>query len=178
MANDVTLAHQSYVSDPSGANLNALLGSIRACALRRARRCTGLDAEDIAQQAMIAAWQGLPGYTGGSNITTWVTAITDNKVKTALKQKYSEPKLEPMQAWEVDLHPHSDARPQPMLMVDIFEHLPGCLNEADKDLLLRLQRGESQINIAAALGITPSAFRNRLSRLKQKIIRNSDTFPR
>jgi len=41
-------------------------------------------AEDAAQEALLRIWKGLPGFRGGSRLSTWVYAITRNASLTAL----------------------------------------------------------------------------------------------
>lgn len=41
------------------------------------------DAEDIAQETFLAAWQGLRGYRGGSSLRSWLCAIAWRKARTA-----------------------------------------------------------------------------------------------
>jgi hypothetical protein len=51
-------AHLAYVAAPNQDTLNVLREAVRRFALTITRRCTNLDAEDLAQQVLIAAWQG------------------------------------------------------------------------------------------------------------------------
>lgn len=46
-----------------------------------AMRMTGrpADAQDVVQESMIAAWQHLDGFTGGSSFNTWLTRIVINR---------------------------------------------------------------------------------------------------
>jgi RNA polymerase sigma-70 factor, ECF subfamily len=172
MPSNLNLLHETYVADPIDANLATLLEAVRAFALRRATRATGLDAEDIAQQTVIAVWQALPTYTGGSSFITFVTAIAQNKIKDALRQRYAAPKIEPMQSWEADLHipcntPDERSSVLGEFVDDIFEGLP--INDSDRALLLQLAQGIDRVQIAADLGIGQPALRSRIARLKKKV---------
>jgi RNA polymerase sigma-70 factor (ECF subfamily) len=41
------------------------------------------DADDIAQETFLAAWEGVRDYRGGSGVRTWLCAIAWRKAKTA-----------------------------------------------------------------------------------------------
>jgi RNA polymerase sigma-70 factor (ECF subfamily) len=51
---------------------------------RLALRLTGdrTAAEDIAQEVLVAAWRGLPGFRGDASFTTWLYRITSNAAHT------------------------------------------------------------------------------------------------
>jgi DNA-binding CsgD family transcriptional regulator len=53
--------------------------------------------------------------------------------------------------------------------------LQGEYTVGEKRFMERLASGRSQIEIAADLGITHTALRSRIKRLKKKIIAQSDT---
>src|SRR5215471_12864199 len=41
------------------------------------------DAEDIAQETFIAAWENVQGYRGGASLRSWLCAIAWRKAKSA-----------------------------------------------------------------------------------------------
>lgn len=43
-------------------------------------------AEDLVQETLLAAWQGLDNYRGGSSVGTWLTGILRNKVVDYLRR--------------------------------------------------------------------------------------------
>ena len=43
-------------------------------------RLTAQDAEDVVQQTMMKAWQGLNGFRGESRFATWITRVLMNEV--------------------------------------------------------------------------------------------------
>ncbi len=44
------------------------------------RRLTAQDAEDVVQQTMMKAWQGLDGFRGEARFATWITRVLMNEV--------------------------------------------------------------------------------------------------
>jgi RNA polymerase sigma factor (sigma-70 family) len=172
MAASLDTAYANYSTSPDPSSLEALLGSVRAYALRRARRCANLDADDIAQQVTIAVWQGLSSYTGTAHIKTWVTSIINNKVRDAHRIRYSTPHIEQMEFHELDMQPCLDAAPPGINLTGI---ICGEYTSAERELMRKLSEGTETECIAADLGISPAAVRNRLKRLRRKIVRQSDT---
>ncbi|MCU1247072.1 MAG: hypothetical protein JWQ49_101 [Edaphobacter sp.] len=170
MANNLNSAYAAYRQAPNDSTLGVLLTEVTKHALRLARRNSNLDAEDIAQQTTIAVWQALPTYTDKAAMTTFVTTIVGHKVKDALRQRYSEPKLAPMQSWEVDVHQPDAAPPTRSITINVFDYLPTTLSESDKALIASMTSDKQRTEIAADMGISLRALRSRLSRLKQKII--------
>ena len=69
----------------------ALVVRHRDRVFRVALRLTGspADAEDVAQEALVAAWQALPGFRGDSSVPSWLYRIVVNKARDA--QRRSRP---------------------------------------------------------------------------------------
>jgi RNA polymerase sigma-70 factor, ECF subfamily len=57
-------------------------------AYRVALRLTGNhhDAQDVAQEALIAAWENLPGFRGGSSFSTWLYQIVTRRALNKVRQ--------------------------------------------------------------------------------------------
>src|ERR1700723_3730834 len=55
------------------------------------------DAEDVLQDTMLAAWQGLAGFEGRASIRTWLYRIATNRCLNALRSASRRPAKE----WEV-----------------------------------------------------------------------------
>ena len=58
-----------------------------AVAYRVALRLTGNhhDAQDVAQEALIAAWQNLAGFRGGSSFSTWLYQIVTRRALNKIR---------------------------------------------------------------------------------------------
>lgn len=52
----------------------------RLLSLALQRRLTAHDAEDVVQQTMMKAWQGLDGFRGEARFATWITRVLMNEV--------------------------------------------------------------------------------------------------
>ena len=60
-------------------------------------RLTAQDAEDVVQQTMMKAWQGLDGFRGESRFATWITRVLMNEVFQA-QRKRARMRLEEMES--------------------------------------------------------------------------------
>jgi len=49
------------------------------------------QAEDMTQEIFLRVWKGLPGYHGGSALSTWIYAIARNTCLTELKKRAARP---------------------------------------------------------------------------------------
>ncbi len=49
------------------------------------------QAEDLAQEALLRVWKGLPGYHGGASLSTWIYTIARNTCLTELKKRAARP---------------------------------------------------------------------------------------
>src|ERR1051325_1036653 len=52
------------------------------------------DAEDVLQDTLLAAWQGLEGFEGRSSIRTWLYSIATNRCLNALRAAKRRPAME------------------------------------------------------------------------------------
>jgi RNA polymerase sigma-70 factor, ECF subfamily len=60
-------------------------------------RLTAQDAEDVVQQTMMKAWQGLGGFRGESRFATWITRVLMNEVFQS-QRKRARMRLEEMES--------------------------------------------------------------------------------
>lgn len=60
-----------------------------------------VDAEDLLQEAMIAAWQGLPGFAGRSSLRTWLYQIATNRCLNAIRAEKRRKPPEPVAPFAV-----------------------------------------------------------------------------
>lgn len=147
-----------------------------------ALRLTGnsTDAEDLAEEALIKAIKGLPGFRGGSDIGVWVYKIVMNSWKNHLRSPrlafwrklrgfYSgdgeEPAVDP---------PDPAPGPEPQLesaeRSKAFENAINRLEPQDRAILvLRELDGRSYADIAEILSIPRGTVRSRLSRARDKM---------
>jgi RNA polymerase sigma-70 factor (ECF subfamily) len=78
------------------------------------------DAEDVLQEALLAAWQGLSGFEGRASIRTWLYRIVTNRCLNALRstkrrqaKEWNAPSLQPPEPTRLGevvwLEPYPDA---------------------------------------------------------------------
>src|SRR5262245_3056646 len=55
------------------------------------------DAEDVVQDTLLAAWQGLRGFEGRASLRTWLYRIATNRCLNALRSA----KRRPAKKWDI-----------------------------------------------------------------------------
>lgn len=147
-----------------------------------ALRLTGnaADAEDLAEEALIKAMRGLPGFRGDSDSGVWVSRIVANCWKNQLRS----PRLTfwrrlggfySADGEELAVDP-PDPSPGPELQLEgaarraAFEKVLNTLEPQDRAILvLRELDGRSYTEIAGILSIPEGTVRSRLSRARTKL---------
>jgi RNA polymerase sigma-70 factor (TIGR02960 family) len=114
------------------------------------------DAEDVLQDTLLAAWQGLGGFEGRASIRTWLYRIATNRCLNALRSTSRRPARE----WN---NPHVDP-PEPTRLGEIvwLEPYPDALLEPDGPLgpEARYEQTESiSLAFVTALQILPARQR-------------------
>jgi RNA polymerase sigma factor (sigma-70 family) len=131
----------------------------------------GHDAEDVVQEAMLRAIQGLPGYRGGSS-RAWVLTIVRNTAYTWL-QRHRAQDLQPMSD-DLPQPAHQELSPDAALLNDerrlalqaALGRLPPAYREA---LVLREVEGLSYQAIAEVVGVPIGTVMSRLSRAREQL---------
>lgn len=142
-----------------------------AMAYRVALRLTGdhHDAQDVAQEALIAAWEGLDRFRGGSSFSTWLYQIVTrralNKVTRAkaarsldLLPEVADPAPEPAAEAERDFA--ADAVTEALLALPFPQRTV---------IVLRHFEGLSYADIASVTGATEPAVRSHLFRARRAL---------
>jgi RNA polymerase sigma-70 factor, ECF subfamily len=142
-----------------------------------ARAMTGgsPDAEDLAQEAFIRAWNGLARFRGDSAFRTWLHGIALNVIRT------HRGRLARLRAMLFDRAGAGDRNPIETAAVDerleerlaqrqridrALAQLPAELREA---LVLRDVQGLEYKEIAAALGVPIGTVESRIFRARQRL---------
>ncbi len=112
------------------------------------------DAEDVLQDTLVAAWQGLAGFEGRASIRTWLYRIATHRCLNALRSASRRPGKE----WDV---PEVDP-PEPTRLGEVvwLEPFPDALLEGAIDVPLgpeaRYERTESiSLAFVTALQVLP-----------------------
>ncbi len=147
-----------------------------------ALRLTGnaAEAEDLAEEALIKALRGLPGFRGDSDPGVWVSRIVANCWKNQLRS----PRLafwrrvggfyssdgEDQQIDPPDPAPGPELRLEGAARREAFEKVLNSLEAQDRAIVvLRELDGRSYTDIAGILSIPEGTVRSRLSRARKKL---------
>ena len=140
------------------------------------------DAEDATQEILIRVITGLGSFRGASGFRTWVYRVASNALLTLRKQRMEQQSLS-FERFDEDLaqgmsDSHwgaEDDLSQGLLLEEVkIGCTLGMLQCLDRDHRLAYILGEimelDHREAAAALDITPAAFRKRLSRARASIL--------
>jgi RNA polymerase sigma-70 factor (TIGR02943 family) len=148
-----------------------------------ARVTDGTVAEDIVQQAFIAAWEGRERFQGDSSPRTWLFRILKNKLADHYRKVYREPDVASLGSevegfdadgkWLPEHRPsdweHDEASEQEALhgaLTKCLETLPPHWRAAVEMKYLKEHDAEA---ICQELGITPTNYWQQLHRAKVKL---------
>ena len=126
------------------------------------------DAEEAAQDAFLAAWQGLPGFRGESSFSTWLYRLTVNACTDVLRRRQRRSgRDEPLETAEA--LPSRDPTPQEAaergeLRRAIEEGLRQLPEEYRTVLVLREVQQRSYGEIAGLTGVELGTVKSRISR--------------
>lgn len=140
------------------------------------------DADDLAQETFVRAWQAIGRFRVGEPLYPWLSRITVNLAYSLHRRRKRRPEtpLEPLveagRQWGVDDDPADHARRS-----EQGAHLQAAFAELSVEhqavLALRAVEDLSYEDIAKALGIPPGTVMSRLSRaraeLKTKLARRT-----
>ena len=182
---EMTLVHAAKQGD-AGA-FEQLLRRNQAMVFRVAQHITGSreDAEEVAQEAFLKAFQNLEGFEERSRFSTWVTRIA---VNTALMRLRSRRGYETVPLREDDPEDPSalpeevaDWRPNPEqlygrreLRALLTQVLAGLPRHYSTVFLLRDVEGFSTSETADALGLSVTAVKARLLRARLQLRQRLD----
>ncbi len=136
-------------------------------------------AADVAQDAFIRAWRGLPGFRGDAAFKTWIHRITVNAAWT-LKKRAVRHRATPLD----DAPPVVDATLTADLEragenLELRERLRSALDRLPRPqrtvVVLKDIYGWTHVEIAEALGITVTAAKVRLHRAHQRLRADLET---
>ena len=132
------------------------------------RRVIPADADDIVQSVMVKLLERR-GEIKGDSVRAWLFAVTRNAIAEYYRQKRPAIALDALpDLAETD---SSDAAERTIAALsDCLEPMLGTLSEADAGVLRKVDlEGQSQIELAASLGVPLSTLKSRVQRARAKL---------
>src|SRR5215469_9076218 len=131
------------------------------------------EAEDVAQEVMLRAWQGISRFRGQSSYFTWLYRIAVNEANRALDKRARRPAGVPIGADELQLpdspllDPSRQAENNELreALARALAELPPALRTA---IVRRAAEGLSTRGAAGMAGIGRAALKSRLPRARRR----------
>lgn len=132
------------------------------------------DAEEVAQEAFVAAWKGLPSFRGESKFSSWLYQLTTNAAIDFLRREKRHRAAVPI---EDEPEPATPDTPQQAVEADevrraLQQALDALTPEHRQIFLLRQMRQLSYEEIGRLLGLEAGTVKSRLSRAKKQLREN------
>lgn len=130
-------------------------------------------AEDVAQDALLKAWQALPSYRGEAPLKNWLLRITHNTAISALRRRrdvHIDPSEMPESAPSAHLAPDASVehRVEERASMDAFEAALDTLDDLSRSVVvLREVEGMSYEEIATVLDVPLPTVKTRLLRARR-----------
>ena len=129
------------------------------------------DAEEVAQEAFVAAWRGLPSFRGESKFSSWLYQLTTNAAIDFLRREKRHRAVTPI---EEEPEPATPDTPQQALeesemRAALHQALQSLTPEHRQIFLLRQMRQLSYEEIGRLLGLEAGTVKSRLSRAKKQL---------
>lgn len=137
------------------------------------------DAEDMAQEAFLKAYNSLPGFRGDSKFSVWLYRIVSNVCLDQLRKKSKRPTVslsmedEDGEETQLDL-PDTAQSPEEVLEKKLTREavrrgLAQLPEDARQILLLREIQGLSYEEIGETLGLEPGTVKSRIFRARKRL---------
>jgi RNA polymerase sigma-70 factor (ECF subfamily) len=132
------------------------------------------EAEDVAQEVMLRAWQGITRFKGQSSYFTWLYRIAVNEANRALAKRARRPASLPIGPQELRLPASPADDPSRQLEnSELRQALGGALAGLPPPLrtaiVLRDVEGFSTQEAAEIAGISQAAFKSRLHQARLRV---------
>jgi RNA polymerase sigma-70 factor (ECF subfamily) len=160
----------ALIRSAAAGNEGAFSQLVRAYRLQVVRTAYGIlgsvtEADDVAQEAFIKAWESLPDLRQRSTFRTWLFRITVNTAIDAVRRRRPEPPLDETMSGEYE------APEEATIRRDIRERVQAAIRDlppaARATLILREYEQLSYREIAAVLEIPIGTVMSRLSYARQ-----------
>jgi RNA polymerase sigma factor (sigma-70 family) len=162
-------AYAAYKADPSATNMDTLLRAVRHFAHLSLHGIEwGSDRashEDTCQEVVLRVWKYLPSFDGDSEMSTWVTRVVINQIRSEHRRTRTQPQPQPM-----------DADPDTVLpLISVEPHqnkvgnLPPTINERERRVVEILLRTGSYSSVRQEMGLTELALKAVIHRIRKKV---------
>ncbi|HUK73419.1 MAG TPA: sigma-70 family RNA polymerase sigma factor [Streptosporangiaceae bacterium] len=132
------------------------------------------EAEDVAQEVMLRAWQGIGRFQGRSGFFTWLYRIAVNEANRSLDQRSRRPASVSIdaQALQLPASPHDEPPRQAEnseLRAALGKALTGLPPPYRTAIVLRDVEGLSTQQAAEIVGVGQAAFKSRLHQARLRV---------
>ena len=150
-----------------------LVTAYRNQVFRLALRMCGneADADEVAQEAFLSAWKGLPNFRGESRFSTWLYQLTTHAAIDLMRREKRQAAAE-----DIDEITTADDGPSPQQQVERTEtqrEIRSALMQLPEEyrqvLLLRFMQELSYEEIGRALKLPVGTVKSRLNRAKAQL---------
>ncbi len=127
------------------------------------------QAEDVAQDALLKAWQALPTFRSDAPLKNWLLRITHNTAISALRKR-RDIQLDPLDLPEAPAAAHLsvEARVEDRVSIDAFEDALRQLDDLSRSVVvLREVEGMSYEEISHVLDVPLPTVKTRLLRARR-----------
>ena len=129
------------------------------------------DAEEVAQEAFVAAWRGLPSFRGESKFSSWLYQLTSNAAVDFLRREKRHRNTTPVEEQlelAADRTPQQDAETSEM-RENLQKALLALTPEHRQIFLLRQMEQLSYEEIGQLLQLESGTVKSRLNRAKKQL---------
>jgi RNA polymerase sigma-70 factor (ECF subfamily) len=132
------------------------------------------EAQDVAQEVMLRAWQGITRFQGRSSYFTWLYRIAVNEASRALEKRGRRPAGVPIGAQELQLPASSADDPSRQaenseLRLALGRALAQLPPELRTAIVLRDVEGLATQEAAEIAGVSQAAFKSRLHQARLRV---------
>lgn len=144
------------------------------------------DARDVAQDAFLRAWKGLPRFRMDAKFSTWLYRLTVNAATDLLRRRQKRQEEQSLDD-ETQVVVVADTAPSPQELLEQKERaeiLHRCIAQLSENhrkiLLLREINGLDYAEIGEVLALSPGTVKSRLARarkeLREKLLASGNYF--
>ena len=135
------------------------------------RMCGEAAADDVTQEAFLAAWRALPEFRGTCRFSTWLYRLTTNAAIDWLRREKRHRGMDDVTELELpDDGPGPQDQAEQAETQQTVRRALGQLSEEHRQvLLLRYMQELDYAEIAAALEISEGTVKSRISRAKMRL---------